>query len=642
MAKKIKLLAAWVFSLLISTSAACRAEECVAIPDVDQLHCKFFFHYNRTVAAADPIVATALGLGDDESTRSIAIILGIHSYPKLETGAPELLPAKNDVEHLKTFLKNDQRFDEIVVLENDDVNIGNIDYFLSSYLIENARRHPKSRVLITYSGHGVGSSAVGSKGSLLLSQARNDRDTAHMISMGVFKQYLAELAPQNFQLLALINACFGGDVFSESPAGGNIYVSGGQSARALTAGAADELVYSLGGASQGSIFFDSLIETVKSGEGEAASRISDAQGQSKLIRRGIILLGELLSQMTSNVEYINSSMGKQYAVPWEGSVMPPPLVAKAGFFFLSKKKQIAGVSPNLPSRPLAASISIGSVSSLRGRPDIKIFNQPQEYQIRGIDVSHYDGAINWSAVADRSRSNGNSPRFAYMRATMGGDRRDQSFEKNWRAVKELPADHRIDRGAYHVFDLCESVTDQIANILKTIPVERDALPLAIDIEYYADRKGSYSSDWHARQFECFKRAGIDSVRHDLKKMLDAATAHYGRSPLIFGNANVFGELLDATFNGYAIWLHDYDEAHGGTRLPGGNPWTFWQYTDKGKVQGIEQGVDQSAFYGSPEDYLAFAASGKNVALQASLSLDGIPSASIPDDTSVLDPSERKL
>ena len=149
--------------------------------------------------------------------------------------ANDLVPAKNDLVHLKEFLKNDQKFDEVIVLENDDVHIENVNFFLSTYLINNALAHGKSRVLITYSGHGVGSSAVGSKGNLLLSQARSFQDTNQMLSMGILKTYFSELGPQNFQLLALVNACFGGDLFSDSRSGGNIYATNGPGARALTA-----------------------------------------------------------------------------------------------------------------------------------------------------------------------------------------------------------------------------------------------------------------------------------------------------------------------------------------------------------------------------------------------------------------------
>ena len=163
-------------------------------------------------------------------------------------------------------------------------------------------------------------------------------------------------------------------------------------------GASDELVYSLGEPGQGSIFFDSLIDAVKSREAEATYRASDQDGRVMLLRRGIILLGDLEKQITSDVEEINRSKGKQYSIPWEGSVEPSPVVSMAGFFFLSNKKGLDNYTENITLPSFRAPAASGAVSSVAGQPEVKIFNQPQEYVVRGLDISQYNGEVKWDEL----------------------------------------------------------------------------------------------------------------------------------------------------------------------------------------------------------------------------------------------------
>ncbi|WP_414707009.1 GH25 family lysozyme, partial [Rhizobium sp. UBA1881] len=65
-----------------------------------------------------------------------------------------------------------------------------------------------------------------------------------------------------------------------------------------------------------------------------------------------------------------------------------------------------------------------------------------DYPIQGIDISHHQGAIDWSALAAQP-----NVRFAIMKATEGGDHRDTRFAENWQAAKNAG----IVRGAYHFF-----------------------------------------------------------------------------------------------------------------------------------------------------------------------------------------------
>ena len=57
------------------------------------------------------------------------------------------------------------------------------------------------------------------------------------------------------------------------------------------------------------------------------------------------------------------------------------------------------------------------------------FPGPADYEVHGIDVSKYQGDIDWNSV----RSSG--VQFAWIKATEGGDRVDDKFAQNWASAK---------------------------------------------------------------------------------------------------------------------------------------------------------------------------------------------------------------
>ena len=66
------------------------------------------------------------------------------------------------------------------------------------------------------------------------------------------------------------------------------------------------------------------------------------------------------------------------------------------------------------------------------------YPKPRDYPIHGIDVSKFQGDIDWNAVAN------SGVKFAWIKATEGGDR-DARFQANWEGAKAVGIPH----GAYH-------------------------------------------------------------------------------------------------------------------------------------------------------------------------------------------------
>ena len=104
---------------------------------------------------------------------------------------------------------------------------------------------------------------------------------------------------------------------------------------------------------------------------------------------------------------------------------------------------------------------------------------PRDYPIHGIDVSKYQGDVDWSAVAD------SGVKFAWIKATEGGDRVDPQIEANWVAGAGAVG---IPRGAYHFVYWCRSPLEEIKWFEQNVPAEADALPPVLDVEPTPDSR----------------------------------------------------------------------------------------------------------------------------------------------------------
>lgn len=77
----------------------------------------------------------------------------------------------------------------------------------------------------------------------------------------------------------------------------------------------------------------------------------------------------------------------------------------------------------------------------------------------GIDVSHYQGSIDWPKVAADGID------FAYLKSTEAGDWVDETFATNWEGARAAG----LDVGAYHFFTFFRTGADQAANFLRVVP-----------------------------------------------------------------------------------------------------------------------------------------------------------------------------
>jgi Caspase domain len=230
---------------------------------------------------------------------------------------------------------SNQFFDEVIVMENDQASFDNIRYFLRDYPRSRAIAYSgKTRFLFAYSGHGI-PKANAATGSLVLANAASSGDISNLFQFNELKALLENLAAENYHVLALINACYGGGLFEAEIAGGVLNNPDDKGAHAMTAGPSDSLVYALPGKNaagepRGSIFFENLVRGISSGDADQTSRdyptFRGRDGEPRQTDQGMVRLGALDTWLAGQIDMVNDQTGgnpdtqEPYVRPVLGSV----------------------------------------------------------------------------------------------------------------------------------------------------------------------------------------------------------------------------------------------------------------------------------------------------------------------------------
>lgn len=202
----------------------------------------------------------------------------------------------------------------------------------------------------------------------------------------------------------------------------------------------------------------------------------------------------------------------------------------------------------------------------------------ERYPVRGVDVSRYQGDIDWPVLA------GQGIDFAFIKATEGSTLVDPRFAANLDGA--TAAGLRV--GAYHFFSFESGGATQADNVIRTVPAADDLLPIAIDLEFYGDF-------W-------VRPAPVEDVRRELRVLLDRLAAHYGRMPIIYTTGQEYGRYVSGAFPGVEIWIRDVWWT---PSLPDRRPWTFWQFSDRHRLDGYageERFIDVNVFAGSRDEW----------------------------------------
>jgi len=201
-----------------------------------------------------------------------------------------------------------------------------------------------------------------------------------------------------------------------------------------------------------------------------------------------------------------------------------------------------------------------------------------EYPIKGVDVAAYQGEIAWDQLEKQDM------RFAFIKATEGSTHVDRYFEMNWHEAK----DTNLRMGAYHFFSFNSDGKTQGQHFINTVPADKDSLPPVIDVEFYGDKEKNPPD--------------AKEVKKELSTMVRMLEDHYGKRVIIYTTNKAYNLYIKNHFEDCDIWIRD---VYGKPSLPDERKWTFWQYTDRERLDGyngVEKFIDVNVFNGDEEAF----------------------------------------
>lgn len=221
------------------------------------------------------------------------------------------------------------------------------------------------------------------------------------------------------------------------------------------------------------------------------------------------------------------------------------------------------VRPSLFNRLVSFVTGTPQTSSLNVVPD------RSKFPVRGIDISHHNGKIDFRRVAADSID------FVYIKSTEGVDHTDPLFRTNYTSARKAG----LATGFYHFFRFDRGGVKQGRHFLNTTEGLDTRLPMVIDFE-----EGGNPDD-----VDYYRIVGR------LRDMSGYLKRH-GRRVMIYCNTKDYERYIRGNFDDLDLWLATEREPEAG------DPRKLWQHSHKGKVPGISNPVDINTFNGSRDEF----------------------------------------
>ena len=284
----------------------------------------------------------------------------------------------------------------------------------------------------------------------------------------------------------------------------------------------------------------------------------------------------LTVQSSSSDESVNVEQKEYQALDtqkWE-------IVKSSGVYYI--RSRYNGLYLNAESTDLGANINVSSLENGIENKKFIIENN----QFYGIDVSQYNGNIDWKSVGQAGID------FTIIRLGFRGYRTgaivfDPKFKENANAANA----NGINVGAYFVTqatNYAEGVEEanQVLAKIKEYNV-KITYPIVIDIEWAGGGEGNNG------------RADYISVsqRTDATYGFCETIKKSGYEPMIYANKSWLKNYLNMSkLNNYDVWLAHYVTGAPSKTSDYSGKYTMWQYTSKGSVSGISGYVDIDISY----------------------------------------------
>lgn len=198
--------------------------------------------------------------------------------------------------------------------------------------------------------------------------------------------------------------------------------------------------------------------------------------------------------------------------------------------------------------------------------------------LKGIDIYYKDTKVDWNALKGEEIS------FVFIKATEGVTYLDPKFLTYWEGAQE----HKIIRGAYHYYSYKDRADHQAQFFINSVLARSKPtdLPPTLDLE----------------EIDITKITKTQYQKNVLEWLRMVKTA-FGRTPIVYVSPSFANTYLDhPDFSQYTLWVANYRVSEPKVVDAWKNVgWTFWQYDEKIKINGIEGPVDPNYFKGTLED-----------------------------------------
>ena len=185
--------------------------------------------------------------------------------------------------------------------------------------------------------------------------------------------------------------------------------------------------------------------------------------------------------------------------------------------------------------------------------------------LRGIDVSNWQGNINFAAVKN------SGIQVVYMKASEGNYYRDTYLDQNYSNAKA----QGLKVGFYHFFRSNVDSAAQAQYFVNCIQGKESDCRLAIDIE---------TTEGYGR----------DAISSKCVTFLEEVKRLTGKDVVVYTYTNFINNYLNSSLSVYPLWV-----AHYGVDTPGDNcvwnSWVGFQYASDGQVPGVSGNCDMDEY-----------------------------------------------
>jgi GH25 family lysozyme M1 (1,4-beta-N-acetylmuramidase)/LysM repeat protein len=216
--------------------------------------------------------------------------------------------------------------------------------------------------------------------------------------------------------------------------------------------------------------------------------------------------------------------------------------------------------------------------------------------VPGIDVSYWNSGIDWPKV----RATGQ--RYVFIKASESTSYKDPTFDDNWFGAKSAG----LLRGAYHFFRCNADARKQADSFIDYVKSFHDdgELPPVLDLETHDGQRR-------------------DKIIPAAKIWLERVETAFDKKPIIYSGKFFLQDYFSEASGGppswakdYPLWLAQYPNQYVSGMEPslprGWFRWTFWQYSEKGRINGINASVDLNVFNGALEELYKLAGAQINI------------------------------